>query len=622
MARDSDSVQRTVLPTGWRIVGPNAEQIAKRVSVERLAAGPVTNTLYAVQCTMAPSVGGKPVVERVLDAVTEEIRKTWVDCPGLGRDQRVERAATRFGGMSYEVRRDSVRGWTGEGVWRTVHPFVAGAPITAWLMLEERTAYVRLILRVTADEGPKSVRGYVGAGQAQPAFLRVLKDLDPTWLGARLQAWPVRKGDVRDLVRSTLESDSRDYPVVVLSPLEDGSFVVDPGELTWELLGRARLHVIPDHRLTFELTDAVGDRRMSCYWGAARCYFPGWSRYDDPLEHPLLMGDRLDDPVMRATWLGEIGIWMATRMQPPLSSFARVEASHPASEAPAAGATPDLAPRIATERKGIPASRRDTPDERQATELGQQDAEHSAGSVPVAQPDYGPILAQLVNEVRSVAESVTRLNDEVERLRTISAVRSSSTNAIERRLGRLEDLLDRAFAGDTPAVPVAALSTGQQDFAATTAPDETEDRAALVHVVQAAAEIHANALVFLDSAYTSAAESPYEDPERVRAIFDAMARIALRRRDGILGTSLREAFSDLGIDYRAAIARNTPARLREQYRFLLPGGERIEAEEHIALGGTYDPRRCLRVYFSSRVPNEPRFAIAHVGRHFDVKTST
>jgi len=62
--------------------------------------------------------------------------------------------------------------------------------------------------------------------------------------------------------------------------------------------------------------------------------------------------------------------------------------------------------------------------------------------------------------------------------------------------------------------------------------------------------------------------------------------------------------------------------LREQYRFLTPSGEQVEAEEHIVLGNTYDPRRCLRIYFSSRVNQESRFVVGHVGRHFTVVTST
>jgi hypothetical protein len=142
-----------------------------------------------------------------------------------------------------------------------------------------------------------------------------------------------------------------------------------------------------------------------------------------------------------------------------------------------------------------------------------------------------------------------------------------------------------------------------------------------VEIVHDAAQTYGDALVFLDSASASAAASPYEDPERVKAILDAMARVARRRRDGQLGMSLKEAFADLGIDYRGAMARTTPARLREQYRFAY-GREQVEAEEHIALDNTYDPRRCLRIYFSSRVPYEPRFVIGHVGRHFEVITTT
>jgi hypothetical protein len=65
------------------------------------------------------------------------------------------------------------------------------------------------------------------------------------------------------------------------------------------------LYVLQGHRHTFELTDTLGDRRMSSYWGAARAYMPGWSRHDDPYDHPLLVGDRLGDPAIRAAMLGE-----------------------------------------------------------------------------------------------------------------------------------------------------------------------------------------------------------------------------------------------------------------------------------------------------------------------------
>ena len=57
-------------------------------------------------------------------------------------------------------------------------------------------------------------------------------------------------------------------------------------------------------------------------------------------------------------------------------------------------------------------------------------------------------MAGVISELRSLAASVAALTEEVERLRTISAVRSAGTASVERRLGRLEDLLAAAHGGD------------------------------------------------------------------------------------------------------------------------------------------------------------------------------
>ena len=620
MPRSSDPQQVAYLPTGWRVVGRGADRIAERVAasaVDRLDAGAVENTLYAVRCSMDPVVRGRPTVERVLEAITEQVRQAWSECPRLVRDEEVSRPPSRFGGMRYEVFSEPGREWLAELVWRSVHPVVAGAPITTHVMLEERPSFTRLSIRVTADEGRGSVRGYVGAGQAQPAFLRALRhDLTPSWMGGPLRTHTIGRGQVEDFVHSVLAAPARQVPAAVLSPLESGEFVVDPEDLAWDLLGRARLYVIRDHRLTFELSDAVGDRRMSCYWGAARCYLPGWTRHDDPLEHPLLIGDRLADPIMRATWLGEVGMWLAS--EPESAPSVEERRARTRRDGPRA---PD---RSVDEPVAGPAERQPA-GKTEAAEIlsGAGDSGPAARATPAAEPqipDPAPLIRTVIDEVRGLGALVGQLTDELERLRTVSAVRSSSTNAIERRLARLEDLLEQAF----PA-HAQDRSAGAEDSADRAAPGEPradDEAATVVEVVRHAAESHADALLVLDSAYAAATDAPYEDPERVRAILDAMARVARRRRDGVLGTSLREAFADLGIDYRAAIARNTPARLREQYRFPYGNGEVVEAEEHIVLGNTYDPRRCLRVYFSSRVPNEPRFVIGHVGRHFEVQSTT
>lgn len=622
----------TYLPTGLRIVGKDAARLFGNVApppVEEISRGRSADALYALECTVQSSRPGRSVIETVLGALTTEIRLTWPDCPDLRRDTEASRPPTRFGGLKYRTRTGAAGTWVGEVTWRSVHPMVAGAPITTTVVVEERRSTAHLAVQVTADEGIQSVRGYVGAGQAQPAFLGLLRGQAViSWQGRPVAAQPIPLGGVPRWISSVLEPEDRGTPVAVLAPTDDGTYVVDPELLAWELLGRATLHLLRTPRQSFELTDAVGDRRMSCFRGALRCYYPGWSRHDDPLRHSLLLGDRVDDPVIRATWMGEVGLWLARRTELP-PSFEEREGPKQSGAEEDAGPTVVVggpkAPDLGIDSDSHPGAPPAPPAEDADGPAGSVATAPAAGDLPVGDATL-PVLQRLGDQiqvlaglVRDLLASNEDLTDEVERLRTIAAVRSSSTNAIERRLGKLEDLLSRtllppeAFEGARAGAPVMS-GDGEAE--------EEDGRLSLVDVVRTAAELHSNTLLFLDSAYEAAADSPYEDPDRVRAVLDAMARVARRRRDGALGTALREAFSDLGIDYRGTIARSTSARLRQQYQFVGPGGEKVEAVEHIVLGNTYDPRRCLRIYFSSREPQEARFVIGHVGRHFEVLTST
>ena len=323
MSSSSHPRRGTYLSTGARVVGSNVEELLARASaaaVEELSAGDTSSTLYALRCTAERVVRGRPTVERLLEALTEDVRRADEGVPRLIRDEEVRQPVSRFGGLRWDVAAEPGEAWTGELVWRRVHPVVAGAPITLHVVLEERPSFVRLTLRVSADEGRASVRGHVGAGQVLPAFLTPLRGEVPlTWMGAPAAPRTIPAGDMRGFVQGVLGHADREVPVAVLAPLEDGGYLLDPGDLAWDLLGRARLYVIGEHRQTFELSDLVGDSRMSCYWGALRCYFPGWSRHDDPYDHPLLVGERVTDPLLRAAWMGEMGLWMAGRVELPPS---------------------------------------------------------------------------------------------------------------------------------------------------------------------------------------------------------------------------------------------------------------------------------------------------------------
>jgi hypothetical protein len=231
-------------------------------------------------------------------------------------------------------------------------------------------------------------------------------------------------------------------------------------------------------------------------------------------------------------------------------------------------------------------------------------------------------LAQHIEGIGEALSRLVRLNealaDELAGLRMTTNVRAGNASALERRIGQLERLLREHIGAvaRTDEMPVVETRYTQQDT------EEREERLTLVSVVQQAATIHADALLILDSALDSAADSPFEEVDRVAVILDAMALIARRRQAGTLGMSLRDAFREMAVEYRGGIAASTSARLRKQYEAPLPNGTIVSCDEHIVLGSTYDPRFCLRVYFTSRAPGEPRFVIPHIGRHFDVKTTT
>jgi hypothetical protein len=236
-------------------------------------------------------------------------------------------------------------------------------------------------------------------------------------------------------------------------------------------------------------------------------------------------------------------------------------------------------------------------------------------AVPLVLAGLGAQIGTLAATIGQLVDANAALRDEISRLRTTTAVRATSTTALERRIGNLERLLARPQETE----PEAASAPGA---AAAAADDEEDERLTLLDVLRQAATAHGDALLILDTAERAAADSPYEDADRVAVVLDAMAVVARRRQEGALGISLREAFREMGIDYRGAISQTTSGKHRQQYLVHGGSGQFFDCREHIVLGTSHDPRFCLRLYFTSRAPVEPRFVIGHVGRHFDVATTT
>ena len=615
----SEPRQEHITSTGWRIVGKAVNLVAPTEAAVSISSGREEDILFAAKFRARPRMGAGSVVPTVLTALDTAIARDWQDAPPLTRDRPLTRPAARFHGLRWEPIAES-GAWRGELVWRHPHPVVAGAPCTTHVVLSEQPGQTTLYVRVTADGGIASVRGTVGAGQARPSFLteinRLLRLVSD---GGVAEPRPLDDAEIEDFVRDILLSETRAHPIAVVAPLEDGTFVVPPAELADELLGLAQLYVIDRHPTTFRLTDTLGDKRLSCYWGALRVYMPEFSCADHPEDHPLLVRERLLDPVIRADLVGKLGRFAAFRIRLPFAA-----ASHPvprpaASKAEIAATSPSPANTqpVGGAVDSTPAREASATPTAAGAELLQLFA-----PLPNVLSGLGGQIGALAATIAQLVDANAALRDEIERLRTTTAVRAASTTSLERRIAGLEQLLERHVSPHETGEDESLTEMRAAASAADTKDEDETESVSLRDVLRQAATAHSDGLLVLDAADRSASESPFEDVDRLAVILDAMAGIARRRQEGGLGTSLKEAFRDLGIDYRGGISAGTSERHRQQYVVQCAGGQAYDCREHIALGTSYDPRHCLRIYFTSRAPLEPRFVIGHVGRHFDVATTT
>lgn len=603
MARNLSSASEQVTSTGIRIVGRAAAELVAQAAAIPLDPPPMRDAVWAARFRVRPRLGTGSAVPALLETIGAALRADWDGCPAVTRDTPFTRPPARFRGISWDVIGEP-GAWRGELVWRHQHPRLAGTAVTTHLVIDEQQQITTMTLVAAAEGGVRGVRGIVGAGQSRPQILDEFRKVVALAVdGHDGSVHTLDDLGVEPFVRDVLLHDDRAWPVAVLAPLETGNFVVSPEELAEELFGLAPLYLIARHTGTFRLTDAIGDRRLSAYFGALRVYRPEFSCADRSDDHWLLVRDRLEDPLERAILVGGIAQATLHRALPVEGVAARRAARAaptPAPEVPPPEAMPESA-------------------EHQPAAITPQWPVAVLGALTTLPSAMAQLAAQMHDLAGAVGHLVTvnsQLGDEIARLRTATAIRASSAHAVERRLEQIQASV---------ALPVPDAETRSDEQVPADAAAVAEDGEApptLLEVVRQAASEYSDALLILDSAEASAVLSPYRDADRAGVVLQAMAYVSRRRQEGGLGSSMRAAFQELGIDYRAQIAESTSDKLRQQYRCMGPGGTVHECHEHIAIGSTYDPRYCLRIYFTSRAPSEPRFVIGHVGRHLTVMTSS
>jgi len=154
----------------------------------------------------------------------------------------------------------------------------------------------------------ESVQYSVSPARLQFGSPRVVREIcakTPTYVGnMRVRATPydLQHDALGDLL-ALLTSDLRKLPVVILSPYARGEpNIIDANQLARNLAGVAVIVRIEDPEVTWDFAHEVG-RQLSCFNGAARIYWPGFTNNADPRVHRLFFG----------SWIEQVGSAVASR---------------------------------------------------------------------------------------------------------------------------------------------------------------------------------------------------------------------------------------------------------------------------------------------------------------------
>ncbi len=602
--------------TGWRIKG-SAETVQAIGAAHLSPPGHVDWGAHLKLKSRSSRSPATEVLAGVSAALTEQMGRDIV----LELDTPLELDVDKYTGLRWEpVPAGTARG--GELLYRFAHPLRRGVPCTARVILVEFSARTSMTIAIGTDDG--ALAPGVDTHALRPPWLNdLLVRVTAVYEGRIVDAHPLHPGDIRWFVDRTLLSADRRVPVVVVTPREDGTFVIPPVQLARELVGQAHVYFMPEHTTSFVLTDTLEDKRWSAFWGAVRIYLPGLSLNDDPSDHPLLLPDRLEDAYVRATVLGRLPSPDLQLPEDEVTEGPGEESGDPGPRsttdpqrgaagpgspititAPTATATPAPTP-TATPAPTPTATPGSTP-----TPTINVTLDHEAAA-EIVRGLLSEQLAAVRRRMDQINETMATVADEVEQLHSLVQINGTGASALDRKLDRLITFVRQALPSTEVEVDLSAHAASEE-----------QELSALADVVSRAQQEQLESLLVLDSAIAAAQKSPYEDHETVELVLGVMARVSARRVEGKLGTSLRDAFKEFGLNYASAIPTATSARLREQYQFTDEGGQVHECHEHIRLGSTYDPRYCLRIYFTSKASGESRFVIGHVGRHFEVKTTT
>ena len=370
---------------------------------------------------------------------------------------------------------------------------------------------------------------------------RLLTELDAAFTlisnDGPLQRVPTQleAGTLDAFVRFVLCDPARTMPVLLLTELPDGGFVIPPEQFAAEMFGLGLCFQLR-HADTFALSDAVGGHARSVFLGSARAYLPGFSLEADPFQHPLILARALSLPGERRRLVQRL---------------AEVSVQRPFSD-------PAVADRLRDLRAGAYAQRPDAAEALAAAESG----------VELDRPRLLAIVRQLEEAVRAAEGELARTRERL----------GESRQALE---------AERAVSRALRTTLVALKERQPLARAASDAPQS------VLEAVERAQALYPDALRILPTAIASARESEFPDADTAWAYLKALGEVGRRLQDRALGRPIGEVFADLGVDF--APGPSEPGR-RTPYLFR-DGDREIECPDQLRKGS--NPATCLRIYFAN-----------------------
>jgi hypothetical protein len=350
---------------------------------------------------------------------------------------------------------------------------------------------------------------------------------------------PLRTADIEEFVERRLLSPERRLPAITLSRRTyDDEFVIDPDRLGRRLVGLAVVYSLSERGASYRLTDLMPPK-LSCYNGAVRVYWPGFSRSDPPTRHPLYHPDIISKILLQGSSLEDRLFERLARV----SAFRYVDG-------------PITAMVLQASKNRLR--------ERQAKQLEQMRADLGE--------EYGAKITELQEAAAQREEYVRSLEDEVATLK--------------------EQLSDWRLYQTPDTAGVDAQES----------PTEEDGIQSVAEAVAKAKSKFSDSLEIWPSALESASRSESERYESVYQALEILHRIASDyfSTGGGVGR-FEEAFSPYRIKYSAKESQTTATKYAQQRTFT-NGDRSLFMERHLTIGGG-DRRNTVQIFFEIDPPS-------------------